>query len=128
MGSRIAEIDEHTIAHVFRNETTKALHGLCNALLVRGSPQEGPECALKPTSIASAMYALPRSKRSSHRALDRIFVRTERARFGPLPLAPFTPGRVPRAHCLRGFAEAGAQLQDRELEGDHLRGLEQRAH
>ena len=34
MGLRIAQIHEHTIAHVFRNEAAEALHGLRDALLI----------------------------------------------------------------------------------------------
>jgi hypothetical protein len=36
MGLRIPEIDQDPVAHVLRYEATKALHGLCNALLVGG--------------------------------------------------------------------------------------------
>ena len=34
MGLRIAEIDQHAIAHVFGDEAAEATHGLCNALLI----------------------------------------------------------------------------------------------
>ena len=33
---RVAEVHEHTIAHVFRHEPTGASHGLGDALLIRG--------------------------------------------------------------------------------------------
>ena len=32
---RIAKVDQHSVAHVLGNEATEALHGLCDALLVR---------------------------------------------------------------------------------------------
>ena len=34
MGLRIAEVDEHTIAHVLRHEAAEALHSLGNAFLI----------------------------------------------------------------------------------------------
>ena len=34
MGLRIAEIDEHAVAHVLRDEAAEALHGLGDALLI----------------------------------------------------------------------------------------------
>ena len=34
MGLRIAEIDEHAVAHVFRDETAEAAHGLGDAFLI----------------------------------------------------------------------------------------------
>ena len=34
MGLRVAEVDEHTIAHVLRDEAAEATHGLRDALLV----------------------------------------------------------------------------------------------
>jgi hypothetical protein len=49
------------------------------------------------------------------------------------PVQSFGPGTlleivIPRAHRLRSFVEAGTQLQDHQLEENHLRGLEQRTH
>ena len=37
MGLRIAEIDEHPIAHVLRDEPSEALHSLGDALLISGN-------------------------------------------------------------------------------------------
>ena len=31
---RIAEVDQHAVAHVLRYEAAEALHGLCDALLI----------------------------------------------------------------------------------------------
>ena len=37
MGLRVAEVDEHAVAHVFRHEPAEALHGLGDALLIGGN-------------------------------------------------------------------------------------------
>jgi hypothetical protein len=37
MGLRVPEVDQHAIAHVLRYEPAEALHGLGDALLIRGN-------------------------------------------------------------------------------------------
>ena len=67
MGLRIAEINEHTIAHVLRYETAEATHGLGDAFLVgrndsrRSSGSMRAESAVEPTKSENITVTWRRS-------------------------------------------------------------------
>ena len=64
---RIAEIDEHAVAHVLRDEPAKALHGLGDAVLIggddlrRSSGSMRAESAVEPTRSENITVSWRRS-------------------------------------------------------------------
>jgi hypothetical protein len=99
MGLRIAEIDQHAVAHVFRHEPAEPLHSLGDALLISGNDLaqvlrvHSAESAVEPTRSENITVTWRRSAASC----DVASPPAEGVAFGAASSKPFRSA-IPRSN------------------------------